>query len=379
MGAALSTVQASVPAPAEFYPVSPIAYNFVLTVFQYFPLVSKQSQLRKYHSSEIPPNLVQVTIIQWMISWHPAGKTSMQNSILNIPGRMGWFLMEIAGPLNLVYNLGISSPSFYELPAANQLVTVLYCIHYVNRAIISPFFSAPSMSPMHLFVVSSAVAFNWFNSSALIGWIRGYEIPIPGFVTSGAGTLRSSSSSPLVAALPLVGTALFVVGMAGNIYSETSLFRMRRSEVQQRSAKKSDSTSSASANGGNKYNKVYVIPPTQGMFRSILYPHYVFEWLEWTGFALVGLAVYPLSASTKLGTAASTVAPPLSIAPWLVPFASVTDRLGLPLPLPAIVFVVNAIANMLPHARWGRKWYVEKFGEKGVAGRGAVVPWCSWM
>jgi len=47
MGAALSTIQASTPAMAEFYPVSPSAYNFVLTAFQYFPLVSKQGQDQK--------------------------------------------------------------------------------------------------------------------------------------------------------------------------------------------------------------------------------------------------------------------------------------------------------------------------------------------
>lgn len=305
----------------------------------------------------------------------------MQTSIFNMPGRIGWFLMEIAGPLNMIYNLGISaSPSFSELPPANQLVAALYCIHYANRAIISPFFSAPSMSPMHLFVVCSAVLFNWFNSSCLVGWIRGQEISIPGFVTNGTETFHSSSSCSWMATLPCLGTALFAVGMAGNIYSETSLFRMRRSEVEQRSTKKSDSDTAASENGGNKYNKVYVIPSTQGIFRSILYPHYVFEWLEWTGFAIAGLAVYPLSASTKLSSvAAATVSPPFMLTPWLIPFASVTNRFGLPLPLPAIVFVINAVANMLPHARWGRKWYVEKFGEKKVAGRGAVVPWCSWM
>jgi 3-oxo-5-alpha-steroid 4-dehydrogenase 1 len=305
----------------------------------------------------------------------------MQNSIFNMPGRIGWFLMEIAGPLNMIYNLSVStSPSFSELPAANQLAAALYCIHYANRAVISPFFSAPSMSPMHLFVVSSAVLFNWFNSSCLVGWILGHDISIIGFATNGAETLQSSSSPSWVAALPFLGTALFAVGMVGNIYSETSLFRMRRYEVEQRSTKRSDSATPASTNGGNKYSKVYVIPPTQGIFRSILYPHYAFEWLEWTGFAIAGLAVYPLSAFSKHSSAAATaVSPPIMLAPWLIPFASVTDRFGLPLPLPAIVFLINAVANMLPHARWGRKWYVDKFGEKKVAGRGAVVPWCPWM
>lgn len=299
--------------------------------------------------------------------------------------------MEIAGPVNLIYNLSVGSPSFAEIPFPNQLVAGLYCIHYFNRAIISPFFSAPSMSPIHAALMTSAIAFNWVNSSCLAGWLRGYAIPIPGFQTNGAGSLVSSSSggssSQLTKALPVIGGVLFFIGMAGNIYSETSLFRMRREEADRRLAKKTDSAPATSdpsrAAKGNKFHKVYVIPPAQGVFSSILYPHYVFEWLEWTGFALAGLAVYPLSGilSAMGSKAAATVAvaPPLRPVPWITPSAWVADRLGLPLPLPAVLFVINAVANMLPHARWGRQWYVEKFGEKSVAGRGAVVPGCSWM
>jgi 3-oxo-5-alpha-steroid 4-dehydrogenase 1 len=290
--------------------------------------------------------------------------------------------MEIVGPINLLYNLSQATPSLTELPAINQLVATLYCVHYANRAVISPFFSAPSMSPIHVFVMVSAMGFNLLNSSCLAGWLSGYEIPIAGVRTNGAEALVSSSMSSdslsLVQILPFVGTALFVIGMAGNIYSETALFRFRREEAEKRAVKKSDDKTPG--NGTNKFHKVYVIPPAKGVFRSILYPHYVFEWLEWTGFAIAGVAVFPLSLSTKLGIASSAaVAPPLRPAPWIIPAAWAADRLGVPLPLPAVLFAINAVANMLPHARWGRKWYVEKFGEKGVAGRGAVVPWCEWM
>ena len=290
--------------------------------------------------------------------------------------------MEIVGPINLLYNLSQTTSSFAELPAINQLVATLYCVHYANRAVISPFFSAPSMSPIHVFVMVSAMGFNWLNSSCLAGWLSGYEIPIPGFRTNGAEALVSSTTSsdplPLIRVLPILGTALFVIGMAGNIYSETALFRFRREEAEKRSAKKSDEK--APVTGDNKFHKVYVIPPVKGVFRSILYPHYVFEWLEWTGFALIGYAVFPLTLSSKVSAATGAgVAPPLRPAPWIIPATWAADRFGLPLPLPAVLFVMNAVANMLPHARWGRKWYVEKFGEKGVAGRGAVVPWCEWI
>ncbi|KAJ5570963.1 hypothetical protein N7535_004623 [Penicillium sp. DV-2018c] len=256
-------------------------------------------------------------VAQWVLSWHPAGKTSSE-SIFNIPGRIAWCAMEIVGPINLIYSLATPaahSPTLSNLPTSNILVASLYCIHYLNRAIISPFFSAPSMSPIHPFIMTSAMLFNWFNSACLAGWLRGYTTD----------------------------------GEAGN--------------------------------NGNKFHKVYVIPPARGVFRYILYPHYVFEWLEWTGFALAGTAVAPFSSFSGFASSVSSVviAPPLRLAPWLIPVAWAAGKLDVPLPLPAVVFVVNAVTNMLPHARWGRKWYVEKFGEKAVAGRGAAVPGCAWL
>lgn len=302
----------------------------------------------------------------------------MKSSIFNLPGRVAWCAMEIIGPINLIYNLSQPSPSFSELPPQNQLAAALYCTHYLNRAIISPFYSAPSMSPIHLFIMASAMGFNWFNSAGLAGWLRGYSTPIPGFDTAGARALDPwNFSFPLVQILSFLGAVCFALGMAGNIYAENTLFRLRRESAEQSAYKKSDTNTTAvmdsDKNTGNKFHKVYVIPPVEGIFSSILYPHYVFEWLEWVGFALVGTAIFPLAGKMQ------TTAPPLTPAPWILPAAWTSHILGIPLPLPAVVFVINAVTNMLPHARWGRKWYVEKFGEKGVAGRGAVVPWCAWM
>ncbi|KAI2716788.1 hypothetical protein CBS147354_6783 [Penicillium roqueforti] len=353
MGATISTCLGALPPAVELFPPSPTVYTSVICCFQYFPLV---------------------TAIQWILSWHPAGKTSSE-SIFNIPGRIAWSAMEIVGPINLIYSMVTPSPyapSFTDLPVSNILIVTLYCTHYFNRAIISPFFSAPSMSPIHASIMVFAMVFNWFNSACLAGWLRGYTVPIiPSFMVS-SGSPRSAVGD----LLPTVGVILFAIGMAGNIYSETALFRLRREEAEKRAAKKADDQPRA---GGNMFHKVYVIPPSRGVFRYILYPHYVFEWLEWIGFALAGTAVVPFSALPASVSATSAITPPLVLAPWLVPAAWAANKLAVPLPLPAVVFVVNAVTNMLPHARWGRKWYVEKFGENGVAGRGAVVPGCAWM
>ncbi|EAW10201.1 3-oxo-5-alpha-steroid 4-dehydrogenase family protein [Aspergillus clavatus NRRL 1] len=393
MGTAFSSSWGSLPPFREFILPTPQTYTTLVNIFQYFPVF---------------------TLVQWIISWHPAGKGSYQSSWLNVPGKLGWFIMEIIGPVNLLYTLWKLPPllNLASLPPANKLVAALYVIHYINRAIVSPLFAAPSMSPMHLSVVLMAVLFNWFNSACLAGWLVGYHIPVLGYTTDGAAAAAGPSSStdnpllllpsatpysPATHFLSSLGMVLFAAGMIGNIYSERTLFRLRREAAQKRdeqqpapsnsnaqaSSLPPKDNSSSSSSSKNKFSKVYVIPPPTGVFRSILYPHYVFEWLEWLGFALVGTAVFPGStghaSAYALQAESGSGSGPLRLAPWLVPAAWLADQLRVPLPLPAVVFVVNAVANMLPHARWGRRWYVERFGEGAVAGRGAAVPWCSWL
>ncbi|KKK13168.1 hypothetical protein AOCH_001513 [Aspergillus ochraceoroseus] len=375
---------AAVPPLKDLMLPTPETYVTLINIFQYFPLVSDKHLILYYTLKNSLQ--FQFSIIQWLTSFHPAGKTSLQKSSLNIPGRIGWFAMEIVGPINLIYILWKLPPKLHieSLPLQNKLVAVLYILHYVNRAIISPF-SAPSMSPIHVLVVIFAVLFNWLNSSCIASWLAGYNVAtIPTYrsTPSHSGTSKATEdpipdpTTPLL--LPVLGFVLFVTGMIGNIYSERTLFRLRREEAKKQ--KKS----------ATKYSKIYVIPPATGLFTSILYPHYVFEWLEWTGFTLVGTAVLPaLSLLPLIGTSAPSApgpghdqGSPLRLAPWIGPIVAVlqqSPQASSGLPLPGIVFVVNAVTNMLPHARWGRKWYVERFGEEAVGGRGAVVPFCKWM
>ncbi|PLN75482.1 hypothetical protein BDW42DRAFT_197733 [Aspergillus taichungensis] len=376
MGAISSTIQ-SLPPVGDFVHLTPDAYRVALNIFQYFPLF---------------------TTIEWLTPYYPAGKSSLQSSALNIPGRLGWTIMELVGPLNLLNILRTQTPQLgiASLPLPNKLVVALYLIHYVNRAIVSPLM-APSVSPTHVLIVASAAVFNWLNSTCLAGWVLGYGVLLEGFDSSaggGGGVVSSASAgnSTAVWVTSLLGTLVFALGMAGNIYSERTLFRLRREEVSRRSSSsssspskdtKKESKSKSKSKESNKYSKVYVIPPAKGPFTSILYPHYVFEWAEWFGFALAGIAIQPLVVPSLIAGVGSktavTAVSPLRLAPWFVPAVKVAGALGLPVPLAGLAFAVNTVANLLPHARWGRKWYVERFGEEGVKGRGAVVPWCSWF
>lgn len=87
------------------------------------------------------------------------------------------------------------------------------------------------------------------------------------------------------------------------------------------------------------YDKVYVVPPAEGWFSYVLYPHYVLEWVEWLGFAITGYGA-------GLGFSGQ----------------------------PPVWFLINEVAAMLPRARSGRIWYEEKFGKKAAAGRGGALP-----
>lgn len=351
----------------SFFPPQPWPYAWQLRLFQWFPAVSsllarKTNVLRR----------LQATVIQWLLDYHPSGKFSMPNSALNLNGRFAWSVMEVVGPVNVIYILSTLPAefnfSFAELPLWNKVAGALYVIHYVNRSILNPLFVAPSISPVRLEIFVLAFIFNWLNSSCIAGWIAGYDL------TQALGySPLPASSTTLQQCLPYIGLATFAYGMIGNIRSERTLWSLRREEAQRQATKKSDDKM-GSDDERNIYHKVYVIPPAKGLFRWILYPHYSLEWLEWIGFLLVGTAVYPAHAFLPTISHPGLPAPSLTPAPWLQPFAVLTKYLRVPFPWPALVFVLNDVFTMLPQARRGLRWYTTKFGKDAVAGRSAVIP-----
>ncbi|EDN09067.1 3-oxo-5-alpha-steroid 4-dehydrogenase [Histoplasma capsulatum] len=357
----------SLPPLQEFVPpASPEAYIALLTIFQYFPLV---------------------TFIQLATPFYPQGKTSLPSSHLNFPGRYAWVCMESVGALNIMYTLCTGTSKFPggQLPIWHKTVACLYVLHYLNRAVITPLFLAPSMSPIHLVIIFSAMGFNYLNSSCIAGWLLGYGTPILGSTAPQPQQTHLSRSSSFSAKyfpaeyIPYIGLCLFLIGMYGNIKAEGTLFRLRREEVDNN---KNNNKLTATQNSKNKYDKVYVLPPPTGWFRAILFPHYVFEWLEWLGFLLIGFSITPaLSASASASSSLETNdVSPLVLAPYYVPFANLLlHKWGLPFPLPAITFLVNVVSTTAVRASWGRKWYVDRFGAERVGIRGAFVPYFKWL
>lgn len=132
-----------------------------------------------------------------------------------------------------------------SLPPASKAMLILFVAHYVNRAAIQPLLNAPR-TPLHLSVVVSAVVFNAAN-----GWLMGTWL-------AAGGMPRNSGL------VTCVGTALFMVGFAGNILHD-SLLRRLRTEPAPADEPVVRTTSST-----------YRIPHG-ALFRFVSYPNYLCE------------------------------------------------------------------------------------------------------
>lgn len=155
------------------------------------------------------------------------------------------------------------------------------------------------------------------NGTLLGAWLGAYG------PTSQSEWASQSSTLQFVA-----GIAIFYLGLAANYYHDDELREIRRREMgrQERIARRE-------GRDPKDVGKHYSVPQA-GLFKVVLYPHYLMEWMEWTGFWI----------AAGLGCA------------------------------PAMMFVVNEVVSMLPRAVRGRRWYAEKFGEEKIRGRWAVIP-----
>lgn len=271
--------------------------------------------------------------LQWVVRWYGMGKTSTP-SRLNLPGRMAWLTMEAPGFLTLLYVMRTlpARHGIDDLPWQNRVLAGLFVcitipsfrlpppslgapprpgtddatapkvIHYTYRALLFPLLQ-PSMAPIHVAVWVMAIGFQLLNATCLGAWLAAY-----GPVTAEAWAAQSP--------LPqfVLGLAVFYAGLAANMFHDEELREIRRRKQ---------------SGGGGHYEI-----PQAGLFRYVLYPHYLCEWVEWAGF--------------------------LVAAGWSC--------------APAWAFLANEVCAMLPRAVRGKAWYVERFGADKVGRRWAVVP-----
>ncbi|KAF3934706.1 hypothetical protein ABW20_dc0105772 [Dactylellina cionopaga] len=266
----------------------------------------------------------------------PMGKTSVK-SFLNLPGKFSWILMELISPVSFFLTLYLNKPdpvaTMLALPTTHKILTCLYFVHYLNRALISPL-RAPAYAPAHIIVLIIATYFNYLN---------GYSLG--SFFLLQQGQVAESGSFWVIRFA--IGVAVWAVGFAGNVWHEDVLYEIRRraqrEHLERARRKKDDGVGEGvelvdagegrlvvrAENSGHIYEV-----PRGGLYEYCWHPHYFMEWIEWAGFLIAAGG-------------------------WNCP--------------PAINFLVNEIASMTPRAFQGVEFYKQKFGRR-MPKRKAVVP-----
>jgi 3-oxo-5-alpha-steroid 4-dehydrogenase 1 len=206
-----------------------------------------------------------------------------------------------------------------HLEELNKLALTDQVIHYSYRAVMFPFLQ-PSMSPLHVLVWALAVGFQVLNATCLGSWLAAY-----GPVTEEAWASQSSLLQFSA------GIMIFYLGLSSNFFHDEELREIRRREQARQERIRRETGAS---NGVEKHYQI----PQAGLFRYLLYPHYLCEWVEWMGFFMA--------------------------AGWGC--------------VPARTFLINEVFSMLPRAVRGKRWYMERFGEDKVGKKWAVIPGVWW-
>lgn len=243
------------------------------------------------------------------------------NSIFAVDGIKSWIVMELVSPISFIVVLyrGPWAASLSAVSTPQVILTSLFIIHYLNRAIISPL-RTPSRSKSHIAVPLLAVLFNIAN-----GALMGTYLSTP----TASAFLEGAFLRPSF----WVGITLWACGLAGNILHDEVLLEIRRK------------SKAKGKRNENKIGKEHYAIPHGYLYRYISYPNYFCEWLEWFGYAL---AAAPLPALMPLTETLRTVHPP-----WL--------------------FLWSEVLLMIARAYKGHQWYHKNFPEYPKE-RKAVVP-----
>jgi 3-oxo-5-alpha-steroid 4-dehydrogenase 1 len=244
-------------------------------------------------------------------------------------GIKAWICMELVSPLTFFYGFrtaplaSVTAPVSWNDPS--MLLALLFIIHYLNRALVSPL-RTPSRSRMHVGVGLCGAAFNLAN---------GFSMAV--YLTSSSA--RTFLEGAYVRPLFFVGVTLWAMGFVGNILHDETLLNIRRK-----------ATAKGKATSVGEY---YGIP--QGMlYEFISFPNYLCEWIEWIGFAMAAAPLPALVLSQfSLKSFMHTGIPENVTPPW--------------------IFVAAEVLVMFPRAYRGHQWYQEKFSEY-PKGRKAVLP-----
>jgi 3-oxo-5-alpha-steroid 4-dehydrogenase 1 len=248
------------------------------------------------------------------------GKTSVVSSKLNLPGAIGWLVMESPGFLTLLYMMSTlpEQHGITDLPWQNKVLAALFVIHYSYRAILFPFLN-PAMSPLHILIFLFGLVFQLVNGMCIGAWLAAY-----------GPTTKQAWDEQVSTFQFVLGISVLYLGLAANFYHDDELREIRRREM----ARQERLLAKQGGHGKKATVEKHYEIPEAGLFKYMLYPHYLVEWVEWFGF-------------------------------WMACGWSC---------VPAMCFVVNEVFAMLPRAVRGKRWYMERFGEDKIRRKWAVIP-----
>lgn len=195
-----------------------------------------------------------------------AGYGMMYNSKWgpSIGNRAGWIIMESPAFIAMLL-FWLLSPR--RLEPALIVMTSLFLIHYFQRSFIFPFLIR-GKNKMPWAIILMGVVFNVINTYMIGGWFF-YVSPENAYPVSWLG-------SPLF----ILGTVVFLIGMAINLQSDYIIRHLRKP--------------------GDTAHHI----PCGGMYRYVTSANYFGELVEWVGFAIlswsVGAAVFALFTFANL-------------------------------------------------------------------------------
>lgn len=186
-----------------------------------------------------------VTFIALLKITAPYGRHTKSTWGPLIGNKLGWFIMEFFVLVVLSYFIIIGS-NVQSL--VNLIILGFFALHYINRSIIFPLRIQTNGKKMPVSIMLMAMFFNLNN-----GFLIGYYL----------GEFKVYSIDWLQTPQFIIGTLLFVVGMAINWHSDTILINLRKP--------------------GETGYKI----PKGGLFNYVSCPNLFGETLEWAGFAIL--------------------------------------------------------------------------------------------
>ena len=202
----------------------------------------------------------------------PYGRHTRAGWGVMISSRVGWMLMESPAALAFACIYAVGAYAREPVPLA---LAAIWLTHYVHRAFIYPLRLKGAQKPMPLSVAAMAITFNLLNAYVNARWIS---------------QLGHYALSWFMDPRFIIGVALFAIGMAINIRSDTILFALRKP--------------------GEAGYKI----PYGGSYRWVSAPNYFGELIEWGAWALATWSLAGLSFF--LFTAANLVPRALSHHRW---------------------------------------------------------------